>query len=143
MWLKNETKVTEYVNDVNGRVFQWGVTDCMSLYLNIASIITGDDSWLGIIDWDSEESALRTAKNNKPLEVLIRRGARRIKLIQTITSDIITGWCPHNRLPYAHTCVGRNFISSTPANGVFLTKRDIVLGEGMSFLNQPTAWRID
>ena len=143
MWLKNEVKVTDYVNNINGAKYVWGKTDCISLFLNVASIMTDDDSWKSIICWSSEEEAKEAYKKLSPLQILTSKNARRIKMVQTITSDIITGKMKTERMPYAYTCIGRHFLSSTMENGVFLTRREVVLEHGRICMNHPTAWRID
>lgn len=131
-------KLVEFADSVVGQPFVWGDTDCIAMGCGAVAAMTGDISVFQYCGWEDKAEALAASQQMSVADVLTDMGFRRIDIRHAGACDIVTGWLESNMMPYCYVGVGSLLLSSTPADGVFLSRRHI-----LDKLPEPTAWRLD
>ncbi|MCB0247963.1 MAG: hypothetical protein KDI07_05245 [Anaerolineae bacterium] len=131
-------KLVEFADSVVGHEFKWGRTDCIALGCDAVAAMTGEFDSFQYCWWEDKDGALIASKQMTVRDVLIDMGFRQIDIKQAGSGDVVTGWLKNKMLPYCYIGVGSLWLSSTPADGVYLSRRHI-----LEKLPEPTAWRLD
>jgi len=128
-------EMVKLADQLNGKSFEWGVTDCICIALIAMSKITGNKKHWIIIDWHDKKSALETFEVIKPESYLFHNGFVKIGIRDIAPGDILVGVV--DEMPTAQVVVGRMLLSSHPSRGVFCQRFDYEKLEAL----QLTAWR--
>lgn len=115
--------LVEYANNMVGKEFVWGKTDCATLARRGLMVILGRNPWRGHIKvWRSKAAALRASKTVDPIAIFNDSGAREIDRGFISAGDIAIGpeIDSHGMFRFSLLVPTRKALSSWTEQGVIL-----------------------